>query len=971
MLNTKNCKRVFLLSYLIFIAVISGISQTNTIDSLKIVASTSPDSCKSRILLSIAKESRYTNYDSVVFYGNKSIDHALFLEDKNLIIESLIELAYINISIGNKERSLVLYNQAKQICKEVGNQYLLAKIYIDLERYYRNISDFASGISSLDTALSIINKNNIYQLKSIVYKQYGNIYILIQDYSIAKYYIGLASNFSQKEITKTNYINSIIILGKIFFYNNELDSSLYYFNKALILAKSTNNKNMLQKAYRKVSEYYIQKKEYNKSNLYIDSSIFYCNELLLQNEQAALKTFKAHIFSLKGDFQNSLRYNLQALELRKKVGHNESICASLLNIGGNYTQLGDYKNAHSYLSKGIKIAKDQNILSYLVYGYDKLSVLNKLEGNYKNALYFTNLKISYNDSIITKRTNEKILFFRTQFELEKEKTIAEKVKLEKKNNEALFLIITTVLSLSIILLLSWLIYFFKKKNIEITKSRLNAEENEMRFRALHNASFGGIIIHDKGIILDCNQGLSEITGYSLDKLIGMDGLMLIAKDSREVVRINILENYEKPYEAMGLRENGEVYPLRLEARKIPYKGKDSRVVEFRDITEGKKVEFELIKAREKAEESDRLKSAFLANMSHEIRTPMNGILGFITLLNQPNLQKNQIDKYSAIINKSGKRLLNTINDIIDISKIEAGEMVVITNDIAIDNMMEELYSFHSPDAESKGLSLHLKLLRNKDEVNIITDSDKLHGILTNLIKNAIKYAERGSITFGYLLKENFIEFFVEDTGIGIPKDRLQAIFNRFEQADIEDKNVFEGSGLGLAISKAYVEMLGGEIFVESEEGNGSKFLFTLPYINNTKKEIEHILPDVDKDLSRIKNMNLLIVEDDEVSSQLLEVVLQDSVREIIVAKNGVEAIKLCKDNPNIHLVLMDVKMPVMDGYTATRKIREFNKDLVIIAQTAYALAGDNEKAFDAGCNDYISKPIDKQLLIAMINKHMD
>jgi len=970
MLNTKNYKTVFLLSYLLYFSVLTGISQTHTIDSLKVVALTSSDSCKSRILLSIAKEFRYINYDSVVFYGNKSIDHALFLEDKNLIIESLIELAYINISIGNRERSLILYNQAKQMCIEVGNQYLLAKIYLDLERYYRNISDFASGISSLDTALSIINNNNISQLKPIVYKQYGNIYILIQDYSIAKYYTGLAISFSQKETTKTNYINSIIILGKIFFYNNELDSSLYYFNKALILAKNTNNKNMLQKAYRKISEYYIQKKEYNKSNLYIDSSIIYCNELLLPNELAALKTFKAHIFSLKGDYQNSLTYNFQALELRNKVGHKVSICASLLNIGGNYTQLGDYKNAHSYLSQGLKIAKDQNIFSYLVYGYNKLSVLNILEGNYKNALYFTNLKISYNDSIITKRTNEKVLFFRTQFELEKEKTIAEKVKLEKKNNEALFLIITTLLSISIILLLSWLIYFFKKKNIEITKSRLNAEENEMRFRALHNASFGGIAIHDKGIILDCNQGLSEITGYTLDKLIGMDGLMLIAKDSQELVMRNILENYEKPYEAMGLRENGEVYPLRLEARMIPYKGIDARVVEFRDITERKKTELELIKAREKAEESDRLKSAFLTNMSHEIRTPMNGILGFITLLNQPNLQKTQIDQYSAIINKSGNRLLNTINDIIDISKIEAGEMVVITNEISIDNMMDELYSFHSPEANLKGLSLHLEPLRNNEEVNIITDSDKLHGILTNLIKNAIKYTDRGNIIFGCLLKENFIEFFVKDTGIGIPEDRAHAIFNRFEQADIEDRQVFEGSGLGLAIARAYVEMLGGEIFVESVEGKGSKFMFTLPYIKNAKNEIEQITPYIDKDSSNIKNLNLLIVEDDEVSSQFLETILQDSVREITFAKNGIEAIKLCKNETHIDLVLMDVKMPVMDGYSATREIRKFNKDLIIIAQTAYALIGDNEEAIEAGCNDYISKPIDKQLLIEMINKHL-
>ncbi len=677
-------------------------------------------------------------------------------------------------------------------------------------------------------------------------------------------------------------------------------------------------------------------------------------------EQAELKTVKAHIFYLKGDFENSLKYNLQALELRKKIGLKISVCSSLINIGGNYTELGDYANAHSYLSQGIKIAKDQNKFSYLAYGYNRLSALKKLEGDYENALYYNELKISYSDSVITKRTNDKVLFFRNQFELEKEKTIAEKRKLEKKNNQTYFLIITTILSISIIILLSGLIYFFKKKNAQITKSILYAEENEMRFRALHNASFGGIAIHDKGVILDCNHGLSEITGYSLDKLIGMDSLFIIAKDSQELVMKNILENYEKPYEAIGKRENGEEYPLRIEARKIPYKGIDARVVEFRDITESIKIKNELIKARERAEESDRLKSAFLSNMSHEIRTPMNGILGFISLLNEPSLQKSQIDQYSAIINRSGKRLLSTINDIIDISKIEAGETDIVNTEISLTTMMDELYSFHSHEANIQGLTLNLDLQKKDKEISIISDNAKLHGILTNLIKNAIKYAERGDITFGFLLKGEFIEFFVNDTGVGIPQDRLQAIFNRFEQADIEDIRALEGSGLGLAISKSYVEMLGGSIYVESVVGQGSRFVFTIPYINN---KIEQIPKSINKTSAKIKNLNLLIVEDDDISSQFLETILESYTKEIIFAKNGVEAIDICKNNPHLDLVLMDVKMPIMDGYASTKEIRKFNKDIIIIAQTAYALAGDIEEAISAGCNDYITKPINKKELL--------
>ena len=260
---------------------------------------------------------------------------------------------------------------------------------------------------------------------------------------------------------------------------------------------------------------------------------------------------------------------------------------------------------------------------------------------------------------------------------------------------------------------------------------------------------------------------------------------------------------------------------------------------IQDITELKKTEDELINAKEKAEESDRLKSAFVSNMSHEMRTPMNGILGFIGLLNEPDLSKDEIDEYTAVITRSGDRLLTTIHDIIDISRIDSNEVVVSKEETSINNLMDELYFFFSPEVEQKGLSLILKA--TTEQLTISTDRHKLHGILTNLIKNAIKYTEQGSITFGYILKNNTkfneqggiteVEFFVEDTGIGVPKDRTQAIFHRFEQADIGNAREFEGTGLGLAISKAYVEMIGGKIWVESKEGKGSNFKFTLPLEN--------------------------------------------------------------------------------------------------------------------------------------------
>ncbi len=381
---------------------------------------------------------------------------------------------------------------------------------------------------------------------------------------------------------------------------------------------------------------------------------------------------------------------------------------------------------------------------------------------------------------------------------------------------------------------------------------------------------------------------------------------------------------------------------------------------------------ELIKAKEKAEESDRLKSAFLANMSHEIRTPMNGILGFTELLKEPGIAENEVTRYISIIENSGSRMLNTINDLIDISKIEAGQIEITQSTVNINEQTEYLYKFFNPEAAKKGLQLSVNNQLPDHKVTINTDKEKFTAILINLVKNAIKYTHKGTIEFGYGLKGEYLEFYVRDTGIGIPEKRLQAVFDRFVQADIYDKNVYEGSGLGLSISKAYVEMLGGKIWVESEEGKGTTFYFTLPYETvNIVTSASEITEPVNKTEQKIKKLKILIAEDDRYSDQHLTIIIRKFAKEILHARTGKETIEICHDNPDIDLILMDIKMPVFDGYQATRKIREFNKDVIIIAQTAYALEGDREQSLEAGCDDYIAKPIRKEKLMKIIREHTE
>jgi signal transduction histidine kinase len=376
--------------------------------------------------------------------------------------------------------------------------------------------------------------------------------------------------------------------------------------------------------------------------------------------------------------------------------------------------------------------------------------------------------------------------------------------------------------------------------------------------------------------------------------------------------------------------------------------------------------------KEKAQEADKLKSAFLANMSHEIRTPMNGIMGFAELLKGPNLSQEQQQYYISIIEKSGTRMLNLINDLLDISRIESGLMEVAYRDVQINNVMNDAYSFFRPQADVKHIGLHLICPPGEDPV-VTTDQDKVNAILINLVKNAINYTDTGFVEFGYHLLPSVIEFFVRDTGVGIPLHRQEAIFERFIQADISDRMARQGAGLGLSISKAYVQLLGGRIWVESKPGEGALFRFTVPY-NRKPQELQQeqtLMPasPMKKQEESKGKWTLLIVEDDRESRLLIKAIMKNHTKEILQARNGREAVDLCRSRPDIDLVLMDIKMPVMDGYEATRQIRTFNQNVVIIAQTAYGLRGDQDKALDAGCNAYVAKPISISALMNVLREY--
>lgn len=415
--------------------------------------------------------------------------------------------------------------------------------------------------------------------------------------------------------------------------------------------------------------------------------------------------------------------------------------------------------------------------------------------------------------------------------------------------------------------------------------------------------------------------------------------------------------------------------------KVPIKDNDGNVTGIigigHDITDLLKTQSELEKAKIRAENADRLKSAFLANMSHEIRTPMNGIIGFADVLQNENIDKDDANRYLSIIKKNGLHLLGLINDIIDISKIESNQVRLWKKEFSLNDLLFDLYSFFLNDPKIKD-SQKLQLLVHyglPDENSIIfSDETRIKQVITNLLGNAIKFTEEGTIETGYIINQtsNEIEFFVKDTGIGIPISKQEILFSRFRQVDDSASRKYGGSGLGLAISKGLAELLGGKIWFKSEKDQGSEFYFSIPFISvpELKKKISI------KESEIIRNFNwqgkkILIVEDDESSFLLLKLLLLKTNVIIIYARNGREAVNLCKDNQDIDVILMDLQMPEINGFDATIEIKKECALIPVIALTSHAQEETQEKCIKFGFDGFLSKPYNEEVLLQTLNEFLN
>lgn len=380
---------------------------------------------------------------------------------------------------------------------------------------------------------------------------------------------------------------------------------------------------------------------------------------------------------------------------------------------------------------------------------------------------------------------------------------------------------------------------------------------------------------------------------------------------------------------------------------------------------------ELKLAKEQAENSDKLKSIFLANMSHEIRTPMNSIIGFSEILGNRELSEEKKKHFVELIQMSSRQLLGIITDILDISKIDTKQMKMVETEVRLNSLMDRL---HKDWMNQKNILKkdRVKLYYSKsleDESDlIITDKYHLEHILKNLLSNSIKFTEAGHINFGYHVEDGNLFFFVEDTGIGFHEKNKEIIFEKFTQENYKEAARYGGMGLGLPISKGLVELMNGKIWCKSEKGKGSTFYFTIPY-----KPVCIFQPSEDDTKEKKYDWSektILVVEDDIINYNYLEEVLNSTNVCCILARNGIDAIRICNSETKINLILMDIQLPGLDGYKTTKEIKKVNPKIPILAQTAFVTSEDKQRSLEAGCDEHISKPIDVNILYSLIDKHI-
>jgi PAS domain S-box-containing protein len=518
-----------------------------------------------------------------------------------------------------------------------------------------------------------------------------------------------------------------------------------------------------------------------------------------------------------------------------------------------------------------------------------------------------------------------------------------------------------------------------------TRKELIREPSILQSLFEHSAAALMVVDRDNCIQM-VNKEMEHMTGYGREDMEGrLRWCDMVLAEDRDVLK-NLLRrlkadgpgSHEK-YECRFLNREGNLKTAYLSGALVRKTG--HLVLSLIDITDQKEYEYMLRNAKSKAEASDRLKTAFLGNLSHEIRTPMNAIVGFASLLQNQELTEDKKKLYLAQIVSGSSDLLQLIEKTIVISRIDLGQIKISPREFHVNKRLAELHSRYRQildDTGKEGIELVLEPGRNEDDFVIQADAIRIMEVLNNLLENAVKFTGNGKITLGYTcLKENgddgydSLLFYVKDTGPGIPKDKTGVIFDRFVKLLDKNESVLRGAGLGLAISHDLVKLMGGNIWVETGRGKGSRFFFTIPLILPKAGQTDKSFVTPEKEYADWSKHTIMVAEDVESNYLYIKELLSPTHIKILRARDGFEAVEIYEKNPEIDIILMDILMPGLDGYEATAKIRTMRKEVPVIAQTAFTFEGEVRDGLYAGCfNDYLMKPFSREILLANLKKYL-
>jgi len=904
-----------------------------------------------------------------------------------------VELAEQALEIGEEMKNDI---QKARALNRIGSGYYFLEKYNPANEYYRKSLKLSKEINYSDGISRA--SNNI----GLIYDALGNY-----DTAIEYYYISL--DIEKRNNNIEGVAATLINIGNIYYYLQDYDKALDLYNNCLNICKKLDHKQRILDCYTNLGSLFFEINKFDTALEY--STLAYKLSLEIGNidNQAANLNNIGNVYFEKQQYEKALEFYNKALKIQKENKYLWSEINTLRNIGGVYNTINQNQNAFKYFDEALVKAKQINAKKLIMALYSDLSEYYENINDYIKALEFHKLYTNLNDVLDNKESRKQIAEIEKKYEFQNKE---QQLELITKENEVQELQIKTqqyiifiVFSISLIILAFVFVFYnrsrsnkkarilLEEKNTSISEQKIILEktiaelkESEEKQKSLIENILDGIFIIQNNRLIYTNEAIVDITGYSIEELHNMTFKDIVVREDLEMIINDYngrIQGKDIPtsYEFRLKHKNGHIVYVILSVGLINYHGEKAILGTIKDITSQKRYEDELIREKEKAEQATQSKSMYLAGMSHEIRNHMSSIIGITEVLEETDLSDEQ-KEYLRVVSVSSNNLLNIINKILDFSKIEAGQVILEPARFFLPKLISDVISLHELKAKNNGLYIKPKIASGTPDI-LVGDPTRLSQILINLVNNALKFTDRSGVTIeiqiddqkNNTLKQNDghckLKFKVTDTGVGISKDSQQKLFKPFSQTHsaVERKN--GGTGLGLAISKQLVELMEGEIGVDSELNKGSTFWFTAKLINPLIKSSQNSTSITYPGDETSKRLKVLIIEDNILTQQLTSNILVKKGFITDIAENGKIGLDLFKQK-KYEIVLMDIQMPVMDGIQATRLIRKYEenknyKKTKIIAVTAHAKEGEKQKLFDAGMDLYLSKPFKPSQLINMIN----